>query len=83
LEKGDFEFFLATCDDVSKSYGLNDCSLLGISESINLDGNATIDFNYVASITNDSFFLTSQEQGLYSADDFLLKSSDDYTLKEA
>jgi len=80
LEKGDFEFFLATCDDVSKSYGLNGCSLLGISESINLDGNATIDFNYAASLTNQSFFLTSQEQGIYSSDDFLLESNDSYSL---
>jgi hypothetical protein len=79
LEKGDFEFFLATCNDVSKSYGLNECSLLGISESINLDGNATIDFNYVSSLTNQSFFLIS-EQGLYSSDDFLLESNDSYSL---
>jgi len=82
LEKGDFEFELGSCQDVTKAYSVRGCSLLGISESIDLEGNATIDFNYVSSVTNDSFFLNS-EGGLYSSDGSLLESSDNYILMPA
>lgn len=55
LEKGNFLFNLKSCSVSDKQYGLSGCSLLGISESLDLEGNETIDFNYVSSITNDSF----------------------------
>lgn len=83
LEKGNFEFLLATCDDVNKSYTLSGCSLLGISESIDLEGNAAIDFNYVASIKNDTFnYATSilSVDGLLDLDGVQLLSSDPFVL---
>ena len=58
LEKGDFSFDIKSCQDVGKIYTVSGCSLIGISESINLDGNATLDFNYVSSITNSCFSVT-------------------------
>ena len=57
LEKGNFSFSLLACNNSGKTYTLKDCSLIGVSESIDLDGNASIDFNYVSSITGRSFYL--------------------------
>ena len=59
LEKGAFEFEMKSCADIGKKYTINNCSLTSISESVNLDGNATVDFNYVAGINNTGFYLIS------------------------
>lgn len=61
LEKGDFSFDIRSCRDFGKVYYLTECSLVGISETVNLDGNATIDFNYVSSVTQN--FLTTTSSG--------------------
>ena len=55
LEKGDFTFSMSSCNNVQKTYLLKNCSLSSISESLDLDGSTTIDFNYVSSITGNSF----------------------------
>lgn len=58
LEKGDFTFDLRTCENSGKTYTLKNCSLLGIGETIGLDGDASIDFNYTASLSGNSFYIT-------------------------
>lgn len=55
LEKGNFSFLMSSCNNTQKTYILKDCSLVGISESVSEDGSATIDFNYVSTITGNSF----------------------------
>lgn len=80
LEKGDFSFDLRSCDDVGRTYSLANCSLLGISESIDLDGNATIDFNYVAGLTNSSFSFSESIEGIFDSGGSQLLSSDAFVL---
>ena len=58
LEKGNFSFSMSSCKNIQKTYVLRDCSLVGISESLSEDGSATIDFNYVSTITGNSFSLS-------------------------
>ncbi|MDB4314548.1 hypothetical protein N9955_00815 [bacterium] len=55
LETGNFRIEMNSCNNVTKAYDISGCSLLGVSESSALDGNATVDFSYVASLTNSSF----------------------------
>ena len=80
LEKGNFSFDLKSCNDVGKIYSLNGCSLIGVSESIDLEGNATIDFSYVASITNQSFSLSDDGGGLADSSGTTLISRDSFNL---
>lgn len=54
LNKGTLEIALIKDDSISMSYLINNCSLVSISESTNLDQDTTIDFNYVFSLNNDS-----------------------------
>lgn len=47
LDKGTYEIFMSNCDDSdSKIYFVENCSLVNISESLDLEGNATVDFSY-------------------------------------
>jgi hypothetical protein len=55
LEKGSFEFEMKSCANIGKKYTVDNCSLASISESINLDGNATVDFSYISSLNNQGF----------------------------
>jgi hypothetical protein len=55
VEKGEFTFEMKSCANIGKKYTVSNCSLTSISESINLDGNATVDFNYVSSLNNQTF----------------------------
>jgi hypothetical protein len=58
LEKGNFSFSMSSCQNIQKTYSINNCYLIGISESLSNDGSATIDFNYNSSLTNNSFLLS-------------------------
>ena len=58
LEEGDFTFSMSSCNNIQKTYLLKNCSLTNVSESLDLDGSATIDFNYTSSITKNSFSLS-------------------------
>lgn len=82
LEKGEFSFDMRSCNDVGKIYRVANCSLVDISESIGLDGNATIDFNYVSSLSTGSFSFADAETfaGLISSDEFQLLSFDGFSL---
>jgi len=76
LEKGTFEFELNSCSN-KKVYAIEDCSLVSLGESLDLDGNATLDFSYSASIGADTFIPASGPLPFLA--DFsstLLKSSD-------
>lgn len=54
LDTGDFQFLLKDCQGSGITYDIKKCSLIGVSESLDLDGNSIIDFNYVSSITNNT-----------------------------
>jgi hypothetical protein len=59
LEKGNFQITMKTCDEnQTKTYALDNCSLIGISESLSIDEKALINFEYTSSITNNSFYIT-------------------------
>lgn len=80
LEKGRFTFEMQSCADIGKKYIVNNCSLTSISESINLDGNATVDFNYVSSLNNSTFIYRSFYERLLSSEGLELLSSENLYL---
>lgn len=78
LEKGNFNFSLKSCSETNdKDYSIGDCSLVSVSESLDLEGNAIINFNYISSLTNSNFSLGSF---LIDALGTTLLSNDGFTL---
>jgi hypothetical protein len=82
LEKGSFNFTLQTCSESNnKNYSIGDCSLVSISESLDLEGNALVNFSYTSSITNSNFSLNGSQLldslgvALYSSDSLGLSYS--------
>ena len=54
LDKGSLAFYLRKANDYSIFYNIHNCSLISISESNSLDGNAMLDFKYSFSLNNNS-----------------------------
>lgn len=80
LEKGNFAFRMKSCADIGKRYTVRDCSLTNISESIGLDGNAVVNFNYVSSVTSKSFAFGNIYNAFLSSDGFELLDSNLFSL---
>jgi hypothetical protein len=55
LEKGNFQIEMLGCDNPSKTYVLDNCSLNSVSESISTDEKALINFEYSSTIIGNSF----------------------------
>jgi len=58
LEKGSVTIKLNTDQSNEKEIAINNCSLISVSESHNLDENATLDFSYTFSIENSGITFT-------------------------
>jgi hypothetical protein len=59
LEKGNFQIKMQACDEANeKTYSINGCSLVGVSESLSVEEKALINFEYASSITGNSFYIT-------------------------
>lgn len=61
MEKGNFVFEMSSCQGLKKGYILSHCSLIGVGESLNIDGNAELNFEYAASLTRESLVFGGDE----------------------